>query len=529
MRSAKKMMLVIAAVGSLACGAAAQMVGFGGVALDDQVPVFDTREAKVAWIEQAVAEYTAQAEAAPARRAGEVSATGAIWQHDDRPAAYSVWNADPRASVIDCSVDVALLHADSTSFADDVVSKLFLDPRIASVTVFDVTGTTPTFAQTAGFDAVMTWSDFDFDDAVAMGNLVSKLTRFGKGVVVSQFCHQDSVEARRLAGDFLANQEYCITPVDAFALTGSASLGTVHVPGSPLMQGVGSFAGGTSSWRASGALHPSAQRIADWSTGEILVATRFDLNGRRVDLGFFPPSSDALGTAWDSSTQGARLMANALVYAGGCPKVGDAPGCGPAVFSQTTLGSGAGFITSNTPINLQPVQGAEDFVLGQSEWITAVTLWGNYDSGNSNVPQAQHFQVNFYNSVGGLPGSVIHTTVAVGVPEPTGLGGVRPYRVVLHLPEPFLASAGVTYWVSPLADTPQTGSPFVVWGWAGSLVPGAVAFRFDGESAWELSSGGFLVELCGHCFCCPGDNDVDGDIDLDDLQLLLFYFGAVCR
>src|SRR5690606_24692229 len=34
----------------------------------------------------------------------------------------------------------------------------------------------------------------------------------------------------------------------------------------------------------------------------------------RVDLGFFPPSSDRGPANWDASTDGARLMANALLY-----------------------------------------------------------------------------------------------------------------------------------------------------------------------------------------------------------------------
>jgi hypothetical protein len=88
----------------------------------------------------------------------------------------------------------------------------------------------------------------------------------------------------------------------------------VVVPGHPIMQNVNSFSGGSSSFRPSGTLlSPHGELVAQWSDGRVLVAVSSQYPNR-ADLGFYPPSSDVTSTWWVSSTDGARLMANALLY-----------------------------------------------------------------------------------------------------------------------------------------------------------------------------------------------------------------------
>jgi hypothetical protein len=79
------------------------------------------------------------------------------------------------------------------------------------------------------------------------------------------------------------------------------------------MQGIRTFATGSSGFRPSGtAVHPGSSVIAEWDDGRILVAT--GANPRRADLGFYPPSGDCSSGWWDVNTDGAFLMANALLY-----------------------------------------------------------------------------------------------------------------------------------------------------------------------------------------------------------------------
>jgi hypothetical protein len=87
-----------------------------------------------------------------------------------------------------------------------------------------------------------------------------------------------------------------------------------------VMAGVSTFDGGSSSFRpGSTNLNAGSILVAEWSDGMPLVAIKC-INGHpRVDLGFFPVSSDATGTYWQSSTDGALLMANALNYVANPP------------------------------------------------------------------------------------------------------------------------------------------------------------------------------------------------------------------
>eukprot|EP01091_Cochliopodium_minus_P010354 TRINITY_DN2717_c0_g1_i2.p1 TRINITY_DN2717_c0_g1~~TRINITY_DN2717_c0_g1_i2.p1 ORF type:complete len:196 (+),score=30.87 TRINITY_DN2717_c0_g1_i2:469-1056(+) len=87
------------------------------------------------------------------------------------------------------------------------------------------------------------------------------------------------------------------------------------------MNGVNSFDGGSSSFAStSTTLNPIGFRVADWTNGAFLVTASKtagkDGNKRRVDLGFFPPSGSVVDYAnfWNSSTDGALLMANSLIW-----------------------------------------------------------------------------------------------------------------------------------------------------------------------------------------------------------------------
>jgi hypothetical protein len=81
------------------------------------------------------------------------------------------------------------------------------------------------------------------------------------------------------------------------------------------MQGVSAFDAGDSSYRPSTfEVWPDAVRVADFSDGRPLVVTRKIGEVRRVDLGFYPVSSDVNSNLWDASTDGTLLIANALTW-----------------------------------------------------------------------------------------------------------------------------------------------------------------------------------------------------------------------
>lgn len=203
----------------------------------------------------------------------------------------------------------------SPSWNNDVQAKLQSTGRFTQVDIVNIATTTPTLAQLQQYRAVLVYTDSPgIANPATFGDTLADYVDAGGGVVTAVFADASIP----IQGRFNADNYWVIQPTGQQQGT-TETIGTIYVPTSPLLAGVATFNGGTSSYRPSSSnLHPSAVRIADWTGGGTipLVATRV-INGRnRVDLGFFPPSIDARGDFWVSSTDGAKLMANALVYVG---------------------------------------------------------------------------------------------------------------------------------------------------------------------------------------------------------------------
>ncbi|MBL8863746.1 MAG: hypothetical protein JNK02_17285 [Planctomycetes bacterium] len=225
--------------------------------------------------------------------------------------------------------DVLILAAAGTdtnaiAYADPR-SRLVASGQFGSVDVVNAGATTPTLAQLQAYDAVLTWSNLNYQDHVGLGNVLADYVDAGGGVVTAVFANSTLTASRFLAGRWLTGG-YEVIVTQGGTTTGAASLGTLHVPGHPILAGVSVFAGGSSSFRpTSTALTPGALRIADWSDGKTLVAQHGTLS-KRVDLGFYPPSSAAVSTSWVGSTDGGLLLANALSFVA-TPQSAGSPFC----------------------------------------------------------------------------------------------------------------------------------------------------------------------------------------------------------
>ena len=209
-------------------------------------------------------------------------------------------------------LSVAIIGADLTAYINDVHTKLTNTGRFNSVTIINGNVLTPTLEELLAFDAVLVWSDYGFSNATLLGNNLADYVDQGGGVVCAIF----TIGTVPIGGRFDTDDYWAISP--SSNISGFASLGNVYNPGHPIMDGVTSFNGGSSSWRQSfTGIAGGAVRIADWTDGRALIAEK-DINGtRRIDLGFFPPSSSVSSGFWDVNTDGATIMANALQYAGG--------------------------------------------------------------------------------------------------------------------------------------------------------------------------------------------------------------------
>jgi hypothetical protein len=199
----------------------------------------------------------------------------------------------------------------------DVRNKLIGTGFFQQVDILDVAehaGYTPTLAELAVYDAVITWSNSSYFNATELGNVLADYVDSGGGVVVAVFAHTTTMPSRRLDGRWRVGGDYEIIRSGYHYLVGPASLGWIAVPGHPIMAGVSFFDGGPLSYRPNSiALSPHGQLISHWSDGRILVAVSSQYPNR-ADLGLFPPSSDVNSDWWVSSSHGGRLMANALLY-----------------------------------------------------------------------------------------------------------------------------------------------------------------------------------------------------------------------
>jgi hypothetical protein len=104
-------------------------------------------------------------------------------------------------------------------------------------------------------------------------------------------------------------------------------------------------------------------------------------------------------------------------------------------------------IISSTLDNFGQIPGfitADDFVLATDAIITDVHWWGESNSGGND------FRFTFYADGGGVPGTVLHTSLgslfASTVNVGSGFDPVSFYSSILG--SPFSASAGTSYWLS---------------------------------------------------------------------------------
>jgi hypothetical protein len=217
------------------------------------------------------------------------------------------------------AASVAVLTAETTAaWNSDVTNKIAGVGSLPKVDLFPVTAgfPVPTLAQLRAYQSVMVFSDSTFNDPVAMGNVLADYLDQGGGVVLQTFAFQTSynLQGRASTGGYLPFTTAAGSPSPA-GLTLVKDL-----PLDPLLDGVSSFTGGSISYHESPiSIAPGGTLVAHWSDGQPLVGGKNDGLGRCAGLNFFPPSADSTGFGWVAATDGARLMANALIWSGKIP------------------------------------------------------------------------------------------------------------------------------------------------------------------------------------------------------------------
>jgi len=211
---------------------------------------------------------------------------------------------------------VALLAAGGASAgADDVRTKLRGLGLFSRVDVIDVsTPVVPTLGTLLQYDALLTWSAANYGNPTGLGDVLADYVDQNRGVVQSVFSF-DGGTGLHLEGRWSAEGYRPLTEGPASPVASPLTLLPV-VPAHPMLSGVASFSGGTSSYHNTAELDGATTLVAMWSDGQPFVAFGTKpAGGRVVALNMFPPSSDAAADLWDATTDGARLIGNALMFA----------------------------------------------------------------------------------------------------------------------------------------------------------------------------------------------------------------------
>ena len=213
---------------------------------------------------------------------------------------------------------VAILAAATPAQNADVQYKLRQTLLLNGVDVIPVSASdpVPALSQLLPYDALLVYASQPFNAAPQLGDVLADYEDAGHGIVLALYAPDTSknpLSGRLLSDDYLPWNE----TNDNF---GSSLTLVKLLPNHPILDGVQSLAGGPYTYYEQNVtLAPGSLRIANWSNGQALIAARQVGRGRLVKLNFFPVSNDAGNSysAWQANTDGARLLANALLWAAG--------------------------------------------------------------------------------------------------------------------------------------------------------------------------------------------------------------------
>jgi hypothetical protein len=208
-----------------------------------------------------------------------------------------------------------VLGADDPVPNNEVAGRLSATGSFASVTAIDARSTTPSLVQLQAFGAVITWSNYDYADSIALGDVLADYVDAGGGVVVATFTNCETTTGRFLRGRWLTGNYELILGQSGIN-SGAASLGNVLLSSHPLMAGVATFDGNFAFRAQFTTLAPGAVEVADWTDTTALLVAHATWNNR-VDLNFYPPSEAGQPGGWLLTTDGTQMTVNALLHVAG--------------------------------------------------------------------------------------------------------------------------------------------------------------------------------------------------------------------
>jgi probable HAF family extracellular repeat protein len=209
---------------------------------------------------------------------------------------------------------VAVIGAAPSNHVEDIRRKLRSTERFSRVDVIPSSSTNPipTAAQLSPYASVVVFSFGTTAIPSGLGDVLADHVDSGRGVVLGLNAADSS--AARLTGRF---EGAGYLPWSNVRLSSSGTLGMVPArTNHPILAGVARFGGANLYFAESPILAPGSVRVASWGAGIPFLTTREVGGGRVVGWNCSPVSDAAFFGGWDSASDGARLLANALTWAG---------------------------------------------------------------------------------------------------------------------------------------------------------------------------------------------------------------------
>jgi uncharacterized repeat protein (TIGR02543 family) len=218
---------------------------------------------------------------------------------------YAKWN--------DTAPKTAVLCTDS--MGEDIKAKLDSTGLFSQVDVISsLDEETPTLSELKQYNSVLVFENSNYiKNPVDFGNILADYVDYGGGVVLAAFTFVNADQSIGITGR-ISTEDYLIFTHEAYLSSSHLTL-IADSASDPILNGVNYFDGGTNSFHCNVSLSSGADLIAHWSDDEPLAAKKQFTEGRMVGLNIYPPSSDVRVDFWDSSSDGALLMANSLIWA----------------------------------------------------------------------------------------------------------------------------------------------------------------------------------------------------------------------
>ncbi|MCP4634095.1 MAG: hypothetical protein GY855_14315, partial [candidate division Zixibacteria bacterium] len=164
--------------------------------------------------------------------------------------------------------NVGIVCSDFDDDWSEVHDLLLTNGEINSANFVDARYTTPTLANLLAFDVVIVWSNLEFANNIALGDVLADYVEAGGGVVTAEFCHLDG--SFSLAGRYMNDYSPMGTGPTGFVTTNLV----VDDAGHPIMAGVTT---GTEYFDFNAPLQGNTNMVQHWDNGYNGVVVNTDV------------------------------------------------------------------------------------------------------------------------------------------------------------------------------------------------------------------------------------------------------------